>query len=93
MEVPLCECGWLSSITMPGIAAVAVGGLSEAEAVPLSVENESLARRSYEAGQIGLTDLLALRRETVDTRLRYLDALLDAALARFNLRVAAGELP
>ena len=65
----------------------------EAEAVPLSVENESLARRSYEAGQIGLTDLLALRRETVDTRLRHLDVLLDAALARFNLRVAAGELP
>ena len=65
----------------------------EAEALPLSVENEALARRSYETGQIGLTDLLALRRETLETRLRSLDARLDAALAAFELRVAAGEIP
>lgn len=65
----------------------------ETEAVPLASENEALARRGYEAGQIGLTDLLALRRETLETRMRYLEALLDAALAAFDLRAAAGMLP
>ena len=64
----------------------------ERDAVPAADENESLAGRSYEAGQIGLAEMLLIRREILETRFQVLDARLDAALARVELDAAAGVL-
>jgi cobalt-zinc-cadmium efflux system outer membrane protein len=64
----------------------------EAEAIPGLDENDTLATRSFEAGQIGLPELLLLRREILETRAQYLDALLEAALARVALDASAGIL-
>ena len=64
----------------------------EADAIPGLDENEQLTTRSFEVGQLGLPDLLLIRRETLDTRFQYLDALLEAALARVDLDASAGVL-
>ncbi len=66
--------------------------LLETDAVPGLDENEQLTTRSFEVGQIGLADLLLIRREILDTRAQYLDALLEAALARIDLDASAGLL-
>jgi cobalt-zinc-cadmium efflux system outer membrane protein len=55
-------------------------------------DNEGLVRRSYEAGQIGLAELLLVRREVLETRLAALDRLLEAAQARSELESRAGIL-
>ncbi|MCP3164926.1 TolC family protein [Myxococcus qinghaiensis] len=65
----------------------------EKEALPLLDENESLARRSYEAGEMDLAGLLLVRRETLETRVALLDSHLQAALARVQLAVETGVLP
>jgi cobalt-zinc-cadmium efflux system outer membrane protein len=64
----------------------------ESEAIPWLDENEQLAARSYDVGQLGLPDVLLLRRETLETRFQYLDTLLEAALARLDLDASAGVL-
>jgi cobalt-zinc-cadmium efflux system outer membrane protein len=64
----------------------------EREALPQLEENESLARRSYEAGQISLADWLVIRRELFDTRREYLEKLRNAAVARIELDAIAGVL-
>ncbi|MGH9383802.1 MAG: TolC family protein [Vicinamibacterales bacterium] len=64
----------------------------ETEAIPGLDENEALTSRSFEVGQLGLPDLLLIRREILDTRSQYLDALLEAALARVDLDASAGVL-
>lgn len=64
----------------------------EAEAAASLDENEQLTTRSFEVGQIGLPDLLLIRREILDTRVQYLDALLEAALARVDLDASAAIL-
>lgn len=64
----------------------------EADAITGLDENEQLTTRSFEAGQLGLPDLLLIRRETLDTRFQYLDALLEAALARIDLDASAAIL-
>ncbi len=64
----------------------------EHTALPALEDNESLAGKSFEAGEIGLGELLLVRREIVETRLAYLDRLLDAVLTRFELETAAGAL-
>ena len=66
--------------------------LLETDAMPGLEENETLAARSFEAGQIGLPDLLVIRRELLEIRFRYLDALLEAVIARVELEAAAGVL-
>jgi cobalt-zinc-cadmium efflux system outer membrane protein len=71
------------------IAAVRV---LEADAIPGLDDNEQLSTRSFEVGQIGLPELLLIRREILDTRSQYLDALLEAALARTDLDASAGVL-
>jgi hypothetical protein len=43
-------------------------------------------------GQLGLPELLLIRREILDTRFQYLDTLLEAALARIELDASAGLL-
>lgn len=65
----------------------------ERTALPALEDNESLARKSFEAGEINLGELLLIRREIMETRLAYLDRLLEATLTRFELESAAGALP
>ena len=65
----------------------------ETTALPALDDNESLALKSFEAGEIGLGELLLIRREILETRLAYLDRLLESALTRFELETAAGALP
>jgi cobalt-zinc-cadmium efflux system outer membrane protein len=64
----------------------------EADAIPGLDENEQLTTRSFDVGQLGLPELLLLRREILDTRFQYLDALLEAALARVDLDASAALL-
>jgi cobalt-zinc-cadmium efflux system outer membrane protein len=71
---------------------VAAVELLEREALPGLDESVTLATRSFEVGQIGLAELLLIRREIIDTRFQYLDALLEAALARIELDARAGVL-
>jgi cobalt-zinc-cadmium efflux system outer membrane protein len=65
----------------------------ERRALPVLDDNEALARRSYEAGRMSLAEFLLLRRETLETRVAYLDRLLEAALAGIELEARAGVLP
>jgi outer membrane protein, heavy metal efflux system len=65
----------------------------EETALPALDDNESLAMKSFEAGEIDLGELLLIRREILETRLTYLDRLLDASLTRLDLEAAAGVLP
>lgn len=64
----------------------------ETNALPLLDQNEAQTRRSYESGQIALSDLLAVRREIIGTRLEYLGYLLEAAYAGIELESSAGVL-
>ena len=61
-------------------------------ALPSLLENETLARRSYEEGEIGLAELLLIRREILETRLAYVGTLLEAALAGVDLEFKSGVL-
>lgn len=65
----------------------------ERTALPSLEDNESLALKSFEAGEIDLGELLLIRREILETRLTYLERLLDASLTRVELEAAAGALP
>jgi cobalt-zinc-cadmium efflux system outer membrane protein len=67
--------------------------LLERDALPLLADNESLARKSYEAGEMGLAEFLLVRRDTLEARAAHLDSLLQAALARVQLAVETGALP
>jgi cobalt-zinc-cadmium efflux system outer membrane protein len=71
---------------------LAVLRVLEADAVPGLDENEQLAARSFEVGQLALPELLLIRRELLDTRFQYLDALLEAALAKVDLDASAAML-
>ena len=64
----------------------------EGEALPGLDENETLATRSFEVGQLGLPDLLLIRREIFETRFQHLDTLLEAALARVAVDASAAVL-
>ena len=64
----------------------------ETDAIPGLDETVTLTTRSFEVGQLGLPELLLIRREILDTRFQYLDALLEAALARIDLDASAGVL-
>ena len=64
----------------------------ERDALPGLDASVTLATRSFEVGQIGLAELLLIRREIIDTRVQYLDALLEAAIARVELDARAGVL-
>lgn len=62
----------------------------ERTVLPLVGENERLALESYEVGQIGLADLLLVRREALDARRAFLDQLIETRLAEIELRTRAG---
>ena len=64
----------------------------ERDALPGLDENERLATRSFEVGQLGLAELLLIRREVLDTRFQYLRASWEAALARVEVDARAGVL-
>jgi cobalt-zinc-cadmium efflux system outer membrane protein len=64
----------------------------EADVIPGLDDNEQLTTRSFDVGQLGLPGLLLIRREILDTRSQYLDALLEAALARIDLDASAAIL-
>jgi cobalt-zinc-cadmium efflux system outer membrane protein len=63
------------------------------EALPLVAENEDLARKSYEAGQLSLADWLVVRRENVETQLAFVDELLATAEAGIAVAASAGISP
>jgi len=67
-------------------------GILQADALPGLDENDALITRSFDVGQLGLPDVLLIRREILETRFQYLDALLDAAQARADLDASAGVL-
>jgi cobalt-zinc-cadmium efflux system outer membrane protein len=71
-----------------------VGAVEELEknALPSLDENEALARRSYEEGELGLVELLLIRRETLEIRLAYADRLEDAAIAGVEVEFRSGVL-
>jgi cobalt-zinc-cadmium efflux system outer membrane protein len=62
----------------------------ERTVLPLVEENEKLALESYEVGQIGLGDLLLVRREALDARRALIDQLIETRLAEVELRAKAG---
>lgn len=64
----------------------------EKGAIPSLNENETLARRSYEEGELGLAELLLIRREILEIRLAYVSTLLDMRLAVVELEFRAGVL-
>ena len=64
----------------------------EQDVMPGLDENDALARRSFEVGQLSLPDLLLVRRELVDARLEYLSRLLEVAEAAIEQDAAAGVL-
>ncbi|QRN94733.1 TolC family protein [Archangium violaceum] len=66
--------------------------LLEREALPLLADNEQLARKSYEAGEMGLAEFLIVRRDVLEARADYLTRLLQASLSRVQLAVQAGVL-
>ena len=55
-------------------------------------DNEQLARRSYETGEMSLMNYLLIRRDVLDTRLTVIERRLDAAVSRLAVDFAAGVL-
>lgn len=55
-------------------------------------DSDALARRGYEVGQIGLGELLLVRRETAEVRAALLERVAEAAEARIELDTRAGVL-
>lgn len=74
-----------------GLQVAAVQEL-ERDALPSLTENETLAQRSFEEGEIGLAELLLIRRDGFELRNVYTDRLLDAAVAGIELESRAGVL-
>jgi cobalt-zinc-cadmium efflux system outer membrane protein len=70
-----------------------VDALAELETTASRLEeNASLARRSYEVGQIGLAELILVGRETVEARLLLLERRLEVAESGTELLAKAGVL-
>ena len=70
----------------------ALSAALEKDAGPSLADNEALARRSYEAGEMNLMDSLLIRRDAIDTRLSIVDRRLDAARSRLALDFIAGVM-
>ncbi len=63
----------------------------EGEALASAEANVSLATRAYEAGKIGLAELLLIRRSAVEARRDHLEALEELAEAEAELARAVGS--
>lgn len=59
----------------------------------LLTDNEALARRSYDAGELDLAGFMLIRRDVMETRAAWLDSLLQAGLARVRYAVEMGVSP
>ncbi|NNB86636.1 TolC family protein [Corallococcus exiguus] len=71
-----------------------LGALGALEQIlPLLDDNEALAQRSYDAGEMDLAAFLLVRRDTLEARAAWLEGLLRLALARVQLEVETGVLP
>ena len=70
----------------------ALAGALQQDAVPGLVDNDLLARRSYDAGEMNLIDLLLIRRDSLQTRLTVIDRRLEAARSRLTVDFVAGVL-
>lgn len=62
------------------------------QALPSVVDNEALARRSYDAGEVSLMDFLLIRRDALDTRTALVERRLEAALSRLRIDYLSGVL-
>lgn len=62
------------------------------EALPSVDDNQNLARRSYDAGELNLIDFLNIRRDALETRALTIDRRLNAARARVAVDNVAGVL-
>jgi outer membrane protein, heavy metal efflux system len=63
-----------------------------ASGVALAADGEALARRSYEEGQIGLAELLLVRREAQEVLRAHVDRRLEAAAAAVEMTALSGRL-
>src|SRR5688572_7918382 len=70
----------------------ALAAALEKDATPNLLDNENLARRSYEAGEMNLMGFLLIRRDAVETRLGVVDRRLAAARSRLTVDVIAGVI-
>jgi cobalt-zinc-cadmium efflux system outer membrane protein len=70
-----------------------LAGTLEAEAAPGLDDNQNLARRSYEAGELSLIEFLLIRRDALETRMTIVDRRLDAARSRLAIDYLSGLLP
>lgn len=68
----------------------ALAAALQKDAAPSLIDNDNLARRSYEAGEMNLIDFLLIRRDAVDMRLSVVDRRLEAARSRLAVDVIAG---
>ncbi len=64
-----------------------------AGALPSVSDNEVLAARSYEAGEIGLLEYFLLRRDALEVRVLTIERELELAVAAVDFELAAGVLP
>jgi cobalt-zinc-cadmium efflux system outer membrane protein len=76
------------ALTLYELRLAAVGELASNAAT--LADSEVLGRRSYEAGQIGLAELLLLRKSIAEARLQWLDSLLELGRVRAELDALAG---
>lgn len=72
-------------------SAIASLAASDTEIINRLTENLTLARESFEAGKISLYTYNIIRRDLVEARLSYLDALADTVNRRYALALAVGE--
>jgi cobalt-zinc-cadmium efflux system outer membrane protein len=71
-------------------ARIAADAEYQRTVLPLVEENERLALESYDVGQIGLGDLLLVRREALEARRAFIDQLIETRLAEVELRAQSG---
>ena len=86
---------WRSLALLCGLTVLLVGALDAAlialvETGSAHVLQVAPELRSFVVGQLGLPELLSIRREMLDTRFQYLVAVLEAALGRIELDSCAG---
>jgi cobalt-zinc-cadmium efflux system outer membrane protein len=75
-------------------AAEQVSSAYASEVVSAMRENLDLGNRAYQAGQIDFTQLLLIRRESLEAQRGYVDALEELNSARSELDRAVGrEMP
>ena len=76
------------ALTLYELRVAAVGEL--ASNLATLADSEALGRRSYEAGLIGIAELLLLRKSIAEARLQWLDSLLELGRVRAELDTLAG---